>query len=134
MPINQSFKLSCGKRFRINGNPLSFFLVASHSSEHSYSEEIVRNMNTAGVIYQNQKGKKYTRNINQLLLGNLNYTFGNRNSIAYNFMLLHANNQYVGEFSGRQIERHQDGGEDRGYLRRQQINDNTLMTRELSRQ
>lgn len=131
MPINQSFKLSGGKRFRINGNPLSFYLVASHSSEHSYSEEIVRNMNTAGVIYQDQKGKKYTRNINQLLLGNLNYTFGNRNSIAYNFMLLHANNQYVGEFSGRHSERHQDGVDDMGYLRRQQINDNTLMTHQL---
>src|SRR5690625_4398152 len=32
MPINQRFKLSCGKRFRINRNPLSFFLIASHSS------------------------------------------------------------------------------------------------------
>src|SRR5690554_3756234 len=131
MPINQSFKLSGGKRLRINGNPLSFFLVASHSSEHSYSEEIVRNMNTAGVIYQNQKGKKYSQNINQLLLGNLNYSFGNRNSIAYNFMLLHATHQYVGEFRGRHSERHQDGIDDMGYLRRQQINDNTLMTHQL---
>lgn len=131
MPINQSFKLSGGKRFRINGNPLTFFLVASHSSEHSYSEEIVRNMNTAGVIYQDQQGKKYSQNINQLMLGNLNYNFGRSNSIAYNFMLLHATHQYVGEFSGRHSERHQDGVDDMGYLRRQQINDNTLMTHQL---
>lgn len=131
MPINQSFKLSGGKRLRINGNPLSFFLVASHSSENSYSEEIVRNINTAGIIYQDQKGKKYSQNINQLLLGNLNYNFGNRNSIAYNFMLLHANNQYVGEFSGKHSERHQDGVNDMGYLRRQQINENTLITHQL---
>jgi len=130
-PINQSFKLSGGKRFRINGNPLSFFAVASHSTDYSYTEEIVRNMNTAGNIYQDQTGKKYSQNINQLVLANLNYGFGNKNSVAYNFMMLHASEQYVGEYSGKHSEKHQDGDQDMGYLRRQQINDNLLLTHQL---
>lgn len=131
LPINQSFKLSGGKKFRIGNNPLSFFMVASQSSDYSYSEEIVRNMNTAGIIYQDQTGKKYSQNISQLVLGNLNYGFGNKNSIAYNFMMLHASDQYVGEYSGKHSEKHQDGDQDMGYLRRQQINDNLLMTHQL---
>lgn len=131
LPINQSFKLSGGKRFRIGNNPLSFFAVASHSSDYSYTEEIVRNMNTAGLIYQDQTGKKSSKNTNQLILGNLNYSFGNKNSIAYNFMMLHASEQYVGEYFGKHSEKHQDGDQDMGYLRRQQINDNLLLTHQL---
>ncbi len=130
-PFNQSFKLSGGKKFNIGNNPLSFFIVANHSSDYSYTEEIVRNMNTAGVIYQDQTGKKYSEEISQLVFGNLNYGFGNKNSMAYNFMLLHANEQYVGEFKGKHSEKHQDGDQDMGYLRRQQINDNLLLTHQL---
>ncbi len=44
-----------------------------HSSDHSYTREIVRNSITSGLIYQDQEGKKYSQNTNQLVLGNLNY-------------------------------------------------------------
>lgn len=130
-PLNQRFKLSGGKRFDIGGHPLSFFVVASHLSEYSYTEEIIRNINTAGMIYQDQSGEKYSENISQLILGNLNYEFGSENSVAYNFMLLHTDSQYVGEFMGKHAEKHQDGDRDMGYLRRQQINDNLLITHQL---
>lgn len=131
LPVNQSFRISGGKQFKLGENPLSLFVVATHATDNSYTEETVRNMNTAGMIYQDQTGKKYSGKTNQLVLANLNYNISRSYSIAYNFMMLHANNQYVGEYRGKHAEKHQDGDSDMGYLRRQQINDNLLTTHQL---
>ena len=54
-----------------NNNPLSLFLVASHSTNHSFTEERVRNTNTVGTVWQDQIGEKYSQNINQLVQGNI---------------------------------------------------------------
>jgi len=130
-PINQSFGLSGGKRFELGERPMSFFVAATHSTKYSSTEEIVRNMNTAGMIYQDQTGRRYSEKTNQLLLANLNCDFGRAGVVAYNFMMLHANNQYIGEYSGKHTEKHQDGDADMGFLRRQQANDNLLLTNQI---
>lgn len=134
LPMNHSYGFSGGKMFHMgeNRNPLSFFLVASHSSDYSYTREIVRNSITSGLIYQDQEGKKYSQNTNQLVLGNLNYGLNRKHNIAYNFMLIHANNQYVGEYSGKHGERHQDSEDYMGFHRRQQANDNFLIVNQLN--
>lgn len=130
-PINHSYRLSGGKKFFHGANPISFYVLATHSTGFSYTQEIVRNTNTAGNLYQDQTGSKHSRKTNQLVLANLNYERDNKHFLAYNFMMLHANNQYVGEYAGKHSERHQDGVGDMGYLRRQQANDNTLLTHQL---
>ena len=132
-PINHSFGISGGKLFRIgkNVNPLSFFIVASHSIDYSYTEEVIRNSNTAGTIWQDQTGNKYSQNTNQLVLANALYNMNRKHSLQYNFMLVHANNQYVGEYSGFNGERHQDSPDYMGFLRRQQTNDNLLLVNQL---
>lgn len=131
MPLNQHYKISGGRRFLVGNNPLSLFVVSTHTSENSYTKEIVRNMNTAGMVYRNQTGQKYSGRKNQLVLANANYRVNGTSSIAYNFMMLHAANQYAGEYAGRDSEKHQDGDWDMGYIRRQQINDNLLFTHQL---
>jgi len=133
IPLNHSYGLSGGKLFRLgeNNNPLSFYVVASHSTDCSYTREIVRNSITSGLIYQDQEGKKYARNTNQLLLGNLNYILNRKHNLQYHFMLIHANNQYVGEYSGKHGERHQDSEDYMGFHRRQQANDNMLISNQL---
>jgi len=130
-PLNHSYRLSGGKKFRLGSNPLSFYVLATHSTGFSYTKEQVRNITTAGNLYQDQSGKKYAEKSNQLLLANVNYRIDNQHFLAYNFMRLHATNQYVGEYTGKHSERHQDGVSDMGYLRRQQANDNTLLTHQL---
>ena len=45
--------------------------------------------------------------------------------------MVHANNQYVGEYEGLNSERHQDSNSNFGFLRRQQTNDNVLLTNQL---
>lgn len=130
-PINHSYKISGGKRFKFGKDVLSLFAVATHNTEFSYTEEIVRNTNTAGVIYHDQTGNKFSNKINQLAFANLKYDIGNDHFMAYNFMMFHANNQYEGQFTGLQTEKHQDSEKGMGYLRRQQMNDNMLLTHQL---
>ncbi len=131
LPMNQSFKLSGGKRMTLADNPLSFYGVITQSSEYTYTEEIVRNTTTDGTIYQDQEGKKYSGKKSQLALANVNYKLNNKHSIAYNFMMLHATNHYIGEYQGKHAEKYQDSPNDFGYLRRQQINDNRLTIHQL---
>jgi TonB-dependent receptor len=46
-------------------------------------------------------------------------------------MLIHANSEYVGEYSGKHGERHQDSEDYMGFHRRQQINDNLHIVNQL---
>lgn len=132
-PLNHSYGISGGKSFRVgeNSNPLSFFVVASHSSDYSFSKETVRNSYTNGKIWQDQTGDKYSQNINQLVLANATYGINRKHNLQYNFMMIHANNQYVGEYNGKNEERHQDSPDYIGFLRRQQTNDNILFVHQL---
>jgi hypothetical protein len=134
-PVNHSVSISGGKRFKIGDalNPLSFYVVGSHDKSYSaVMDEIVRNTVVDGTVWQDQLGRKYSNSTNQLILGNAQYEF-NKHRLAYNILLLHTNNQYVGEYTGTNGEKHQDDP-DRylGFLRRQQTNDNTLVVNQLS--
>ncbi|SFK57452.1 TonB-dependent receptor [Porphyromonadaceae bacterium KH3CP3RA] len=133
MPLNHSYGLSGGKSFRLgeNNNPLSFFIVGSHSTEYSYTEEIVRNTTNDGTIYQDQTGDKYSQTTSQLVLGNVMLGLNRKHNLQYNFMLVHTNDQYVGEYSGYNSERHQGATGYIGFVRRQQTNDNMLIVNQL---
>lgn len=131
LPFNHSYGISGGKSYRPGGNPLSFFVVASYNTDYSYTEEQVRKSATNGEIKQDQKGDKYSQNISQLLLGNVTYDIHRKHNLQYNFMLVHANDQYVSEYKGFNSERHQDGHNFQGFLRRQQTNDNLLVVNQL---
>ncbi len=133
LPLNHSYTASGGKSFRLgqNNNPFSFFVVASHGSDYSYTEEVVRNTTTNGTIWQDQTGDKYSLATNQMLLGNALLGINRKHLLQYNFMLIHANDQYVGEYRGFNSERLQDSPTNTGFVRRQQANDNLLVVNQL---
>lgn len=134
LPLNHGFALSGGTRFRVgaNGDPLTFFAVASHSSEHSFTEEIVRSITTGNEDpYQDQVGSKHSRKTSQLALVNARYDINRTHVLAYNFMMVHATNEYTGEYNGRDTEKNQDPPFG-VHFRRQQINDNLLLTNQLA--
>lgn len=131
VPINHSYKISGGKKFNFSKSTLSLFGVAMHANDFSQTREIVRNANTSGVIYQDLEGEKFSTKTNQIILGNIKYNIGKKIDLAYNFMMFHASNQYVGEFKGRNTEIFQDNEREMGYLRRQQMNDNLLFTHQV---
>lgn len=75
-------------------------MVGSHDKSYSaVMDEIVRNTVVDGTVWQDQLGRKYSNSTNQLILGNAQYEF-NKHRLAYNILLLHTNNQYVGEYTG----------------------------------
>ena len=130
--MNRSYNVTGGKRFYIGDNktPLSFFLTAGHSSDYEYTNEAVRNTTTSGEIYKDMDGKKYTEVINQLVLANVNYGLQNSHHASYNFMMIHANTQSVGDYKGRNSI-FNDDYENFGLTRRQQTNDNLLLVNQL---
>ncbi len=133
LPLNHGYGISGGKLFHLgkNNNPFSFFAVASHGTSYSYTKEIVRNTTPNGTFFQDQSGDKFSLTTNQLVLANANFEMNRRHSIDYNFMLVHVNDQYVGEYSGLHGEAFQDGPDLSGIIRRQQTNDNLLLVNQL---
>jgi hypothetical protein len=133
-PLDYSVGLSGGRRFGLGGGgtPLSFFVVASHATGHSFTDETVRNTTGDGTVVQEQKGRRSGIEINQLVLANVDLRPAARHSVTYNFMMLHANDQYVAEMNGFYHEKHQDSPTSTGFMRRQQSNDNLLLTNQLT--
>lgn len=128
---DHSYGVAGGRSFHIgrNNDPLTFYILANYSSDNAFTDEIVRNTNTVGDTIQDQSGRKYTRNITQMLLGNIHYAFDKKHSITYNLMLIHAGRQYVADFNG--MSSFFDDYHYSGFLRRQQANDNLLVVNQL---
>lgn len=133
LPLNHGYGFSGGKSFRVgeNNNPLSFFFVASHGTNYSYTKELVKNTTTDGTIWQDQEGDKFSQTTNQLVLSNIHYGIYKKHTINYNFMLVHVNDQYVGEYKGINTESFQSSPTLSGIVKRQQTNDNLLLVNQL---
>lgn len=128
----QGYGLAGGKRYLLGGqsNPFTFYLVANYSKDFKYIEEVVRNSTTIGSLTKNQKGEKYEINASHLVLGNATYEIGKKHKLSYNTMLIHTNNQYLGDFYG-ESSYFEDVDGNKGLLRRQQVNDNLLAVNQL---
>lgn len=130
-PYNHSFGISAGKRFNFeDGSRLSLLLVGSHSVGHSYTDEQINYATTEGIT-ERYTGKKSSKYISQVGFTNALYRFG-ESQIAYNFMLIHNNSQYVGDYEGKDDNKFQSAYDDEsGLIKRQRNNDNTLMVNQL---
>ena len=133
MPVNHSYGISGGRSWRLGTNetPLSLMLIATHSTDFSFTDQIVRNAISDGLIYQDQKGRKSTIDTRQTALLDLNTWIARRHAVSYTFLLIHATEQYVGDYTGI-APRYADGVDYTGFMRRQQSNDNLLMSHQLS--
>lgn len=132
MPVNESYRLAGGRKFKLGDNPLSFYAVATHSSEYNFTEEHIRNITTDGTVYQDQTGRKYSGKKNQMFLGNLHYDIDKKHSVEYTVLMMHAMAHYTGEYTGRHAEKYQDAADEMGFLRRQQVNDNRFLTNQFN--
>lgn len=132
-PFNHGFGISGGKKFNFeNDDVLSLLFVASHSVSNSYTDQEIRKTTTSGDVFSDYKGKKSSTSTSQIGLLNALYRLNGKHKIGYNFMLVHSNNQYVGDYLGTDSEKYQDAyDEESGFLRRQQNNDNVLMVNQI---
>ena len=132
LQVNQSYALSGGKKFRIGeNNRLSFYLVGSHNKDYTHYEEEVRNSTTTGTLSQDMDGDISQVETSQLAMANIEYSHNHKHRIAYNFMMVHAAKESVGEYLGMDND-YQSSDTFEGFMRRQQTNDNLLFVNQLS--
>lgn len=130
--LNQSYSVAGGKKllFGPHKNPFNFFLIGMYSTESNYVNGVVRNTTTTGTIFQDQNFDKYTQNTSHMLVGSADYRL-KRNTISYNGLYIHTNAQSVGDYLGLNAV-FEDTEDYQGFLRRQQINDNSLFVNQFS--
>lgn len=130
LQVNQSYTISGGKRFDIGGNPLSFFAVLSHNKDYTHYDEEVRNSTTSGTLSQDMDGDISKVETSQIAMANLEYSHNRKHRIAYNFMMVHATEESVGDYLGMDAD-YQSSDTYEGFMRRQQANDNMLIVNQL---
>ena len=131
LQVNQSYSISGGKRFMLGRNPLSFYIVASHNKNYTHYNEEVRNSTTSGTISQDMEGDISKVETSQVALANIEYAINRKHRIGYNFMMVHATTESVGEYLGMDAD-YQSSDTYEGFMRRQQANDNLLLVNQLS--
>ena len=132
LQINQSYTISGGKKFLLgeNRNPLKLYLVAGHNKNYTHYEEEVRNSITTGELSQDMDGDISQVETSQIAMANLEYTHNKKHSLAYNFMMVHATKESVGNYLGMDAD-YQSSDTYEGFMRRQQTNDNLLFVNQL---
>jgi len=129
--FNSSVAISGGRRFNIGEDKLSLFLVGGIDNSYQYKEGFARQINATGGLGRDLDVDQYEYSVSQLLMGNFKYTFGeSRNTIAFNTIYIHDNNQNVSEYFGLQTSV-SDDEERPTFIRRQQTNDNNLFINQL---
>ncbi len=132
LQINQNYTISGGKRFLLgeNRNPLQFYIVAGHNKNYTHYEEEVRNSVTTGELSQNMNGDISQVETSQIAMANLQYKHNKKHELAYNFMMVHATKESVGDYLGMDAD-YQSSDTYEGFMRRQQTNDNLLFVNQL---
>lgn len=129
LQLNSGFSISGGKKFQVGEkNSLSLYLVGSFDNGYLFTEGNIKQTNSIGTVYQDQKFEKYNYTVSQLLMNNMKYKFGEGHSISLNNILIHNNNQTYGTYFG--INNPEQVG-DVEYLVRQQTNDNLLLVNQI---
>jgi len=129
--MGKGFGLSGGKSFKINNNPLTFYLIGSYSNDFSFTNGYTRESTTNGTIFRNQSTKKYERKYSHLAMANVNYKF-DKNELTYNALIIHTAIQGLRDDWGKNSEVFQEAEDRKGWVRRQQNNLNTLLVNQLT--
>ncbi len=130
--MGKSVGLSGGKHYNVgaNMNPLTFYIIGNYSNDYSFTDGITRETITDGTIFRDQTTKKYKKESSHLAMTNLTYSFNNF-SITYNLLGIHTAREVLSDDYGRNGEVFQAAEEEKGLVRRQQINENTLLVNQL---
>src|SRR5690606_9078686 len=127
--------LGAGKKFMIGqdkNSSLSAFLYGSFENNYDYREGNLKQANAQGYLGKTLDYEQYGINLSKIGMGNLEYNFGNRNSISYHTMILNSTNEALANYDGLSAGIVDDDQDTQStYIRRQQVNDNTLFVNQL---
>lgn len=125
--LNHGLGIAGGRRFYLNENPLTFYVVANHSTDYEHYDEQVREATNGGALLKDYAATKSRASQQQLVLANVDLNLNNLHNLAYNFMLVHASQVSVGDYLGMDSDEFQAVAGNLGFRRRQQANDNLLL-------
>ena len=130
-PVNQGYSVSWGKKllFGPNKNPFSFYVLGSYDTDFRYGSGVVRNTTTTGTIFQDQNFDKYTQNTSHMVMASAGYHV-KKQQFSYTGLYIHTNQQSVGDYLGKNSI-YEDARDFQGFLRRQQVNDNSLLVNQI---
>ena len=126
--LNNSISFAGGKKYDINDDTFSFFIVGGFDAGYNFLEGNIKQTTSAGTVFQDQDFSRYDYNVSQILMANLQYKFDAGHSIAYNHLFIHNNKQSIGDYFG-EVNPEQDG--DLEFQRRQQTNNNEVYVNQL---
>lgn len=126
-PINSSFSLSGGRRFKVGDGNINLFVAGNMSSDYKYLEGVVRQTTTGGTLLRDQEMTKTQYNVAKTGLVNLKYGLGNH-SVSFNSLYINDQTQDLEQNFGLDVS-----GEptDRSLFRRQHVVDNNLFVNQL---
>ncbi len=125
-PINSSFSVLAGKKFRVGANNLNVLLIGTMNSEYKYAEGIIRQTTNDGTISLDQNTTRSEYNISKTAMANLKYSFG-KHALTYNSLFI---NDQVQSYE-RNIGFKLFDVSDNGFFRRSQVVDNNLFVNQL---
>ncbi len=130
LQLGKSIGFSGGKRFELGagGNPLTFYVIGNYSNDYSFTNGVTRKTTTNGTIFRDQNTKKYESKWSHLGMANITYDFSGY-SLTYNLLAIHTATGVLRDDYGMDGEIFQSSSEYdyMGLVRRQQVNDNTLL-------
>ena len=126
--LNNSISFAGGKKYDINDDTFSFFIVGGFDAGYNLLEGNIKQTTSAGTVFQDQEFSRYNFNVTQILMANLKYKFDAGHGIAYNHLFIHNNKQSIGDYFG-EVNPEQDG--DLEFQRRQQTNNNEVYVNQL---
>ena len=100
LQLNNSVSFAGGKKYNINNDTFSFFIVGGFDGSYIYQEGNIKQTTSAGDIFQDQAFSKYDYKVSQILMANLKYKFEGGHNIAFNHLFIHNNKQSIGDYSG----------------------------------
>lgn len=125
-PINSSYSLRAGKRFRIGANNLNVFLAGNMNSDYKYFDGIIRQSNTEGTITLDQQSTRSQYHVSKTGMLNAKYSFG-EHYVTYNALYIGDQHQeYERNFGFKMFD-----VADNGLFRRSYLTDNHLLVNQL---
>ena len=99
-PVNSSFSLSGGKKFKIGDGNLDVFLTGNFNSEYRDFDGVSRQTNQNGVILMDQEMSQSHYNVSKTGMANLRYSFGDH-YVAFNSLYINDQGNYFSRYYGK---------------------------------
>lgn len=126
-PINSSFSLAGGRKFKVGNGNLNVFLTSNMNSDYKYLNGAIRQTTTSGLIIRDQEMTRTQYNIAKTGMANLKYSIGNH-SVSFNSLYINDQSQELEQNFGLDASREPN---DKVLFRRQHVVNNKLFVNQL---